>query len=72
MGYQPWHMACASCYLGALEKRLNSILEAEQLCVSFPSFCLELFIINVFPAEKVAYVLLCNTWETSSHILQAK
>lgn len=35
MGCQGWHMACASCYLGALENLLNSILDTEQLHVSF-------------------------------------
>lgn len=38
MGCQGWHMACASCYLGALENLLNSILDTEQLYVSFPRY----------------------------------
>lgn len=38
MGCQGWHMACASCYLGALENLLNSILDTEQLHVSFPVY----------------------------------
>lgn len=38
MGCQGWHMACASCYLGALENLLNSILDTEQLYVSVPRY----------------------------------
>ena len=40
MGCQSWHMACTSCYLGALENLLNSILDTAQLCVGFPRLLL--------------------------------
>lgn len=40
MGCQSWHMACTSCYLGAFENLLNSILDTAQLCVSFPRLLL--------------------------------
>lgn len=40
MGCQSWHMACASCYLGAFENLPNSILDTAQLSVSFPRLLL--------------------------------